>query len=41
LKDSLARGLQQQTRALFFGILGGIGTITAAVLVSLRVSGKL
>jgi hypothetical protein len=41
LKDSFARGLQQQTRALFFGILGGIGTITAAVLVSLRVSGKL
>ncbi len=41
LKDGFARGLQQQTRSLFFGILGGIGTITAAVMVALRVAGKL
>jgi hypothetical protein len=41
LKDGFARSLQQQTRSLFFGILGGIGTITAAVMVALRVAGKL
>jgi chromosome segregation ATPase len=41
LKDGFARALQQQTRSLFFGILGGIGTITAAVMVALRVDGKL
>ncbi len=41
LKDGFARSLQQQTRSLFFGILGGIGTITGAVMVALRVAGKL
>jgi plasmid stabilization system protein ParE len=41
LKDGFARSLQEQTRSLFFGILGGIGTITGAVMVALRVAGKL
>ncbi len=41
LKDGFAWSLQQQTRSLFFGILGGIGTITGAVMVALRVAGKL